>query len=285
MNQNELFTRYKELQEEIQNTNLSHNKRRKKTEEMMRLKKNNKEFDKILDKLHEKDEIVKLYKKEQCVLDGLEHYIDTSIHSICVVLIERGFISQEEDTYILSKSGIIASNIAEVHPIIMTLSILQNNMFYDFNVNQLIGLFACFTNVNVNRDCKREYPHSDDDLLKEAICELNNWMKEYADLENREGIDSGIDYEDALNFDMPDLTIVWTGCENEMQCKSFIQTIGQEKGISIGDFTKAMLKISTIARELSVIAETFGEIALLYKLKQIDTIILKYITTSQSLYV
>ena len=127
--------------------------------------------------------------------------------------------------------------------------------------------------------------HSEDDFLKQRVVELENWMKDYSDLENREGIHSGIDYIDVLNFDMPDLSVQWANCHDEMQCKMFVQSIGHEKGISVGDFTKAMLKISTIAREVSVIAETFGEIELLHKLKQVDTMILKYITTSQSLYV
>jgi hypothetical protein len=70
-----------------------------------------------------------------------------------------------------------------------------------------------------------------------------------------------------------------------MECKEFIQRLGLEKEISVGDFTKAILKISTIAKELGAVCESVGEIELLNKLSQIDGMILKYITTAQSLYI
>ena len=79
--------------------------------------------------------------------------------------------------------------------------------------------------------------------------------------------------------------IEWCNCENEQECKYFIQNRITEKEISIGDFSKAVLKISTIIKEFSNIAEQNGNVEFLHKLSKIDTIILKYITTNQSLYV
>ena len=55
--------------------------------------------------------------------------------------------------------------------------------------------------------------------------------------------------------------------------------------ISIGDFTKAILKISTIGKEISSVCEDNGLVDLMHKLSQIDATILKYITTTQSLYI
>ena len=284
----DIMEKYIELQNVLGTLGLSSNKKRKCEEKINNLKKQNKDFTMILSKLQERDALKEQYNTEVANLERLENYLDEGIHKICNVLQEQGFMEElTDDTsgYALSKLGTIASNMAEVHPIIMTLSITQNNMFKDFSVEQLIGLFACFTNVNVDRDCKRLLPYSEDEFLKERVCEIEGWMKDFSDIETREGIHSGIDYIDALNFDMPDLSIQWAGCTDENQCKMFVQSIGNEKGISVGDFTKAMLKISTIAREIGVIAETCGEIDLLHKVKQIDVVILKYITTSQSLYV
>lgn len=45
---------------------------------------------------------------------------------------------------------------------------------------------------------------------------------------------------------MIDAMIKWCDCTDESQCKWFIQTELAEKSVSIGDFTKAVLKISTI---------------------------------------
>jgi len=104
-------------------------------------------------------------------------------------------------------------------------------------------------------------------------------------LEEQARIYTGIQYEDALAYDMPDLAMQWCNCETEMECKIFIQKNVADKGISVGDFTKALLKISTIARELSVVAESSSKLECLHKLTQIDNKILKYVTTAQSLYV
>jgi hypothetical protein len=96
---------------------------------------------------------------------------------------------------------------------------------------------------------------------------------------------TGIHYYDLLNFDIVEYSMEWCNCENEQQCKYFIQNIISEKGISVGDFTKAMMKIVTISKELEGICETFQEMDLLFKLKQIDGLVLKYVLTSQSLYI
>ena len=101
----------------------------------------------------------------------------------------------------------------------------------------------------------------------------------------QEHMHTGIVYENALNYDMPDCAVAWTHCEDERACKVFIQEQLASMGISVGDFTKAMLKISTMAKELSTAAEMAGELECLHKLSQVDELILKYVTTSQSLYV
>ena len=88
-----------------------------------------------------------------------------------------------------------------------------------------------------------------------------------------------------LSDDMPDLVMGWCSCETEMDCKRYLQNDVANKTISAGDFTKALLKISTIVRELAGIAEKMNKIECLQKLTQVDSKILKYITTSQSLYI
>ena len=107
----------------------------------------------------------------------------------------------------------------------------------------------------------------------------------YQEIEQYASVNSGFEYEDALCYDMPKLVELWCKCDTEHECKYFIQNNVAEKGISAGDFTKALLKISTIARELSVVAEKMSQIEFLHKLSETDGNILKYITTAQSLYI
>jgi hypothetical protein len=88
-----------------------------------------------------------------------------------------------------------------------------------------------------------------------------------------------------LCYDIVDEIQEWSRLESEQECKYFIQTNIYDKELSVGEYTKAVLKIATITKEFINIAEELGEIECLHKLKQIEPMILKYITTAQSLYV
>jgi hypothetical protein len=121
--------------------------------------------------------------------------------------------------------------------------------------------------------------------LNARLLEVVGLYKKYEDLEDEEGMKTGIDYLGALNYDMPTIMMEWTNCEDQEGCKWFIQTRLFEKGISIGDFVKSVMKVSVCAKEWSSIAEQIGAIELLHKLSMIDGMILKYVTTSQSLYI
>jgi len=122
-------------------------------------------------------------------------------------------------------------------------------------------------------------------VLFQCITKLESTFQEYDQMELEHKMNTGHDYQEPICFDMPDLASGWCYCENEVACKRFIQNDVADLGISVGDFTKALLKISTIARELSVVAELACEMPCLYKLSQVNSRILKYVTTAQSLYV
>ena len=74
-------------------------------------------------------------------------------------------------------------------------------------------------------------------------------------------------------------------CENEVDCKSLLQQLGEEKEIFLGEFVKALLKINNISIEMEKIAELSGNVSFLSKLKEIPNMTLKYVVTNQSLYV
>ena len=272
--------------EESMRGKLSNNKRRNCETKIEQLKKTNslvKEY--ITMKQEQELGNIKL-EKDKHHLHYLEHFVENSLDNLLNVLLKTQFIEGvEQREYELSRLGKMASNIAEVHPVIMSLIMDKYAMFEEMSLEQIIGLLAVFCDVNVDRDVKKIYPCSDNAYLKEVLYQVENWTREWEDMENVENLNCGYDYESMLNFNMPDLAILWMKCENEGQCKSFLETIKQEYGISVGDFTKAMLKIATIGRELGAIAETVGNMDSLQSLKQIDVHILKFITTNQSLYV
>ena len=81
--------------------------------------------------------------------------------------------------------------------------------------------------------------------------------------------------------------MTWATLTTEPECQRFVQVDLVEQGISLGDFSKAVLKISAIVKELTAMAESRGEAALGFvkKMSQIDARILKYVVMNQSLYV
>ena len=244
------------------------------------------------------------YVKELATLeDDLEYsnkclqystnYIKDQTDRVCKVMIDDGFveamIESPEDNditrYGLTTLGKIASNIAEIHPLILSQQMIKWQYFSEFSSKQMVGLFSCFTDIKINSDDRASVPLIDDLFLKSKINEVIGLYQMYDSKEADYDIHTGLKYDNALMFDMIDFAMTWCDCETETDCKMFIQNTVASKSISIGDFNKAMLKIVTISKELMNLCEQIGQIELLYKLGQIEGMVLKYVTTSQSLYV
>jgi superfamily II RNA helicase len=286
---NEVCRKYLELENTVKN---SVNKKRREIEkEMQRITEEYCNIVKEMKTVIEYDELQKQLINEREHKLYLETYISEQIRRICYILTNHGYVNQiqvensPESDYVLTHLGKVAASIAEIHPLIFSKMLLTTNYFQDFTSKQLIGLFSCFTDVKVDNDQRLSVPKSNDILLETTIQEMNKQYQYMQNMEISSEIHTGIIYEGALMFDIIDDSIEWSECSSETECKIFIQTKIADKGISVGDFTKSMLKIATIVKEISGICEEIQHLDLLYKLNQIEPMILKYITTSQSLYV
>jgi superfamily II RNA helicase len=240
------------------------------------------------------DALQKEYAVELSNLEYLSTYLNEQINSVCSVLTDYDFIFghgqiDEQGSvvteYELTNRGKMASNMAEVHPVVMSIMMDKWTHFEKFTPKQLICLFSCFTDIKVANDVRCSVPTTDDAFIKARVKELADTYKMLEGIEFEKDMKTGMNYDEALVYDIIDEVAEWCNCSTEEECKYFIQTKIAEKSISIGDFTKAILKISVIAKELMNVCEQFGLIDLLHKLSQIDPMILKYITISQSLYV
>jgi len=270
------------------------NKKRKDIEKQLRELTDEYKF--ILDDVKRVSELNDLVREDTNDKDSLyymEAYLKKQTDKICEVLVADGFIEKtdEDNCYTLTKLGKIASNIAEIHPLILTQMISTStaeswNYFSEFTSKQIVGIFSCFTDVKVAADMKMFNENAvEDGFLKRRIRELDELYMKYNDREIHMDIRSGLKYEDAIMYDMVNLSMKWCDCVNEHDCKVFIQTEVADKGISIGDFTKAMLKIVTISKEWINVCEQIGAIDFMFKLKEIEGMVLKYVATTQSLYI
>jgi superfamily II RNA helicase len=234
-----------------------------------------------VERLQDYNAVKKKIDSESNELTYLENYSKIHIDKICRILLDDGFVIETEGVYQLTEWGQVASCINEIHPLIAAKMLERWNWFKEFSVTQIISIFSLFTDVNVPEDFKRL---STTEYTYKYISEL---IDDYAKRELKEGLFTGIDYENLCIYDLIVEMPGWAACDTEVACKYFIQTVITERGISIGDFTKAILKISVITKEFIGVCEMVGDLGvdLLYKLKTVDSLILKYVATSQSLYV
>jgi hypothetical protein len=270
-------------------------KRKEMERKLSALKDNYKWLLEDISRLKEQDSVKKSMDSMKKELDYLENYSKIHINNICQILLEDGFIikngDEERGVYQLSEYGKIASNINEIHPLIAANMILKTNWFEHYNVNQLISLFSIFTDINVPEDFKRTNICNEqsfcNDLFLKKIKEISQMAYDYEKRELALGLYTGIDYDKVISYELLEEMSGWIACENKESCKYFIQTVLTNRGISIGDFTKAILKIAVITNEIIGVCEMIGDlgVGLLYKLKMVDSLILKYVATSQSLYV
>jgi superfamily II RNA helicase len=224
-------------------------------------------------------------EKEKNQLEYLECYLLSNIEKVGSIMKERGFIMIDNSTsiskeYTLSERGKMATMIAEIHPLLV---VEMMEEIEKLTTIEIIGLLSSFTDIKVPED-RRKTRFTLTDKWKslfEKMTELANW---YERRETELGVYIGYDYTNCV-YDLVEEMEEWCNASDENACRHFVHLVLQEKQISLGDFSKAVLKISTITKELMNVCEMRHNMELLHKLSQIDGLILKYITTNQSLYV
>ena len=222
--------------------------------------------------------------KLQDEIVNTESYIDSNVHKVIKLLEESSFIERFPDNskYKLTLKGLIASQIREVHCILFA-DLTMNDAFHVFTTNELVAIFSCFANVTVSEDLRCVLPNADNKLVENAIIEIVKKKQNIEDNEYALKINTGTSFE--MQFDLISYTYNWCECNNIEECKLLIHQMEIEKGIFLGEFVKALLKINNIAVELEKVAECIGNIEFLHKLREIPKKTLKYVVTNQSLYV
>ena len=188
------------------------------------------------------------------------HDIQNDIDNSMRILETRGFVEYSENVPRLTTMGVVASQLNEADPLVLAKLIVDG---LELTARQLIAVFSCFVEIRVAEDCKLLNPGSNIDIL------------------NIIGI-LGLDVD--LSFDLLEYVVEWCDCENEEMCKRVIQRMSHEKGIFLGDFVKAMLKIVNIAREVEKVA-IYLNIPLMEPISQIPGLLMKFMVNSQSLYI
>jgi superfamily II RNA helicase len=218
--------------------------------------------------------------------DDIQKYIDNNVLIIVDLLKRDDFLSEsteiEKTKYILTQKGHIATHLREIHCLVFA-ELIDKEMINDLTSRQLVAIFSCFTNVSVQDELKSLLPKSKNETIQYMVIKIKELYNEYQQKELSNSINTGTDY--SIHFDLLDYVIEWCDCDSIEECKFLLQTLQNEKGIFLGEFVKALLKINNISCEMEKVAELTGNIQFLSKLREIPTMTLKYVVTNQSLYV
>ena len=182
----------------------------------------------------------------------------------------------------LTIKGCIATHIREIHCLIFA-ELIDQKILHKFEAKELVGILSCFTNITVQEEKRNYLPVSNYINVKECVENIYNMYQKQSNIEIKNMIETGIDY--SMHFDLIDYIIKWCECENDIDCKLILQQISIEKDIFLGEFVKAILKINNISVEMEKIAELLGDMEFLSILKQVPQLTLKFVATTQSLYV
>ena len=266
----------------IEKSKFCANKKRKEIDAQIKeLKMANPHLEKDFAYYGEYTSLVYTMKEKESRLNGNANCIQNEVANLLDVMEEFKIIERDDgahaspSAYILTQDrGMIASSIAETNPVLIALVCTKWNYFEEFTPPELAAFFSIFTDARVNEVwCEHE-------MLADKIKSFDEIRFSLLDVQEARKIyvtETGLDN---FCYGLIDVILKWCTCENEAECKMLIQ----EYELSIGDFTKAVLKISTLSREMIGMCEKINNIELMSKLAAIDGLILKYVTTNQSLY-
>ena len=219
-------------------------------------------------------------------LSVVENILDADVSTVLDLLIDKGFVEKRPDVnktkYNLLLKGQVATHFKEVPCLIFT-NLVLDKKFAELEAKEIAAFLSCFTNVKVTDDFKALAPVSTNEKVLNLVTDVNRMSNEFVDLELKKRMNTGTEY--GMIFDLIDYMILWADCTSEPECKYLLQQIGIEKGIFLGEFVKAILKIVAIVAELAITAELVNDLELLQSLRQVPLILQKFVATNQSLYV
>ena len=237
-------------------------------------------------KIKEIEESTQHLKNNLC---NMESYILNTINVIISNLEKNGFVEideqqdsqQEIKKYKLTETGMVATQIQELHSLVMA-PIILNKKLNNMSATELASFFSIFTSIRVGDDKKMFTANS---IVDEYMSSLIKNIEEDYDYFYNEEISNRLDVVDeyTLHYDLIEDVYNWCEANNEQECNVVIQSV-KERGIFVGEFVKAILKINNIAKEIEKICNLTNNVELMKKLNEIPKLTMKYIVSTQSLY-
>jgi superfamily II RNA helicase len=144
-------------------------------------------------------------------------------------------------------------------------------------------ILSCYTNIHISSEEKRCIKRPNIISLNKIMDMIEINSDKYLLFENNNNIDTGETYD--IQYDLMGYVEKWIEAENVEECKYVLYLLLEEKGLFLGEFVKAMLKIIAICNEIINACELINDFSLMEKIKIIIYKIQKYVVSNQSLYI
>ncbi len=213
-------------------------------------------------------------------------YLQDEIQCVTQTLIPR-FISDAETSsgsgsgFTLTTEGKMATMVREIHCLVM---VDVWKKFTQLSAKEMVGFISCFCNLNVPEEAMTlRPPQTLSDPLTTCLLQAESYIDTLRNNESLHELNVGMEID--FHFNLVEEIMWWCGCENENDARDFLEDLICDRGIFLGEFVRAVLKINHVVAELDGVAEFLADINTLSKLRSIEQMILKFVCTNQSLYV
>jgi superfamily II RNA helicase len=180
----------------------------------------------------------------------------------------------------------MATQIKEV-PCLVFGEMIYRKDIEELNSLELAQLLSCFTSVSTPEDKRTNVVPKHMSLsplfqkmLEEAKGQLEKWERK----ESKEGIHMEIENKEAMHYELLEGIKMWYVSETTKETTETLEELEREKGISAGEFSKAMMKIIAMTKELTKVYELSSNESMKKKLIEIEKNVSKSLIRNESLY-
>lgn len=211
-------------------------------------------------------------EKLQCEIEFNETYFQYYEDKIMELLESAEYISQAG----LTKKGVIASEISECNPIILTEMLSRDTLDMLSGPELATVLSALIPSSGTKKDVSLDSVTGVSRTVKTLLkC---RWLEDVIDHFRNGELDYELylNSEWDLNYSIMETSLKWASGEDEIILPD---------GCFQGDFVKDMLKLAALCQTLSKCAELLHKTELVTKLKALDETIIRGVVTVNSLYI
>ena len=123
---------------------LNNKKRSNAERELKSIEDNYRDLHKDLPRIKEIEDMNNELNSLKSDMYAAEAFIKTNTEKVVNIMCDNNFIERDNENFKLTHTGSIASNIAEVHPLVLSQLCEKWNYFSKFTPKQLVGFFSCF---------------------------------------------------------------------------------------------------------------------------------------------